>query len=78
MAQAVLGEWFEQAGFGDIADFIKTAHAQTLFQSDPQKYPRAFTVNDGGQGVPLVMCNYQGRVADVMSLAYPASGVSLA
>ena len=67
MARAAL-----RAEFGGGADVIDATHArtQTLFQPDPQKYPRAFTLNDNGQGVPLVVCNYQGRVADIMTLAH--------
>ena len=72
MARAALRAEFEAAGDSGAGDIIDAAHAQTqtLFQPDPQKYPRAFTVNDGGQGVPLVVCNYQGRVADIMTLAH--------
>lgn len=72
MARAALRVKFGQEKFGGVADIIDHAHAQTqtLFAPDPEKYPRAFTVNDGGQGMPLVVCNYQGRVADVMTLAH--------
>ncbi len=43
---------------------------QTLFDPDPEKFPRAFTLNDGGAGVPLVVCNYRGGIADILTLAH--------
>lgn len=60
------------AVFGRESAHLENVRLQTRcdFQPDPQKYQRAFTLNDGGQGAPVVVCNYRGFVSDIMVLAH--------
>ncbi len=60
------------AVFGKMSGHMEMVRSQTecVFQPDLKKYPRAFTLNKGGQGAPMVVCNYQGQLADLMVLAH--------
>lgn len=53
-------------------DHIAQTHdtVQLLLAPDPKTFPRALTLKDGGKGVPLVLCNFQGRARDVLTLAH--------
>lgn len=67
MASAALS-----AVFGTKSAHMELVRRQTkcVFQPDPAKYPRAFTLNEDGQGTPMVVCNYQAQLADLMVLAH--------
>jgi len=42
----------------------------TNFSPDPNKYPRAFTLHDGGNGEPYVSCPWTGHLRDMLNLAH--------
>lgn len=45
-------------------------NTKTVFNLSPQKRSRAYTLNDGGNGYPLVSCDYQNLIADTMTIAH--------
>lgn len=56
----------------DLADKIHETATQTLtnFTPDMEKYPRAFTLHDAGNGHPYVSCPPSGTVRDILTVAH--------
>jgi len=63
------------AYFPDFRTIIENAKRTTRvdFRPDLKKYPRPFTLNNGGDGYPFISCNYRGLVADKVAIVHEFS-----